>query len=104
MSEKKLRDHIVKIRVTAAVLSLLLLFFSGIAILFMVLAERSSYTAQMQAFVNEYKINVERQYDSDLESLETLAAFISNHWLEALEGRTDNGSGSQGAFFASWLL
>ncbi len=98
MSEKKLRDHIVKIRVTAAVLSLLLLFFSGIAILFMVLAERSSYTAQMQAFVNEYKINVERQYDSDLESLETLAAFISNHWLEALEGRTDNGSGSQGAF------
>ena len=29
---------------------------------------------------------------------ETLAAFISNHWLEALEGRTDNGSGSQGAF------
>ena len=87
-----------KIRVTSAVLSLLLLIFSGIAIVFMILAERSSYTAQMQAFVNEYKINIERQFDSDMESLETLAAFISDHWLESLENRTNAGAGSQGAF------
>ena len=94
MNEKKLQKRIVKITILTAAVSLLLLACSCIVIYYMTTAERTSYQAQMQAFINEYKINIERQFDSDMGALETLAGFISDSRILTLEnmdeGITEN--------------
>lgn len=78
MNEKELRRRIVRISVLSVAVSLLLIICFGVVFYSMRSAEQSSYEAQMQAFINEYKINVERQFDSDIASLQTLSSFISS--------------------------
>ena len=100
MNEKVIQRRIVRITVLTIVVSLMLLAGSFVLLYSMTTAERSSYEAQMQAFINEYKINIERQFDSDIESLETLAAFISDSQLLEMEHLEDgiDGAGSKALF------
>ena len=85
MNEKKLQRRILKITILTAAVSSLLVFCSCVLIYYMTTAERTSYQAQMQAFINEYKINIERQFDSDIGALETLAGFISDSRILSLD-------------------
>lgn len=95
-----IQKRIVRITALTVAVSILLLACSGIVFYSMLSAEQSSYEAQMQAFINEYKINIERQFDSDIESLETLSAFISDSKILELDNLDDgiNGAGSESLF------
>lgn len=77
MSEKKLQKRIYHITILTVIISALLVLCSGLMIFSLMQTDRESYAAQMQSYINEYKINLERQFDSDIEAMETLAAFVS---------------------------
>lgn len=100
MNEKEIQRRIFRITALTVAVSLILIVCAGVVIMSMFRAEKNSYEAQMKAFINEYKINMERQMDSDIESLETLAGFISNSRLLELENLTDgiNGAGTAALF------
>ena len=100
MNEKEIQRRIFRITALTVAVSLILIVCAGVVIMSMFRAEKNSYEAQMKAFINEYKINMERQMDSDIESLETLAGFISNSRLLELENLADgiNGAGTAALF------
>ena len=100
MNEKEIQRRIFRITVLTVAVSLILIVCAGVVITSMLRAEKNSYEAQMKAFINEYKINMERQMDSDIESLETLAGFISNSRLLELENLADgiDGAGTAALF------
>lgn len=61
MNEKEIQRRIFRITVLTVAVSLILIVCAGVVITSMLRAEKNSYEAQMKAFINEYKINMERQ-------------------------------------------
>ncbi|HCO29910.1 MAG TPA: hypothetical protein DIT54_11140, partial [Lachnospiraceae bacterium] len=71
MNEQTMQKRVLKITFFTIFISILLIFCSCILIFFMQRANKESYDAQLQSLLAEYKINMERQFDSDFQSLET---------------------------------
>lgn len=78
MDEQIIQKRILKVTIGTASIIILLILCSLVLIISINEADKDSYNAQLKSLVNEYKINFERQIDSDIQSLKTLASFVEH--------------------------
>lgn len=98
MNEQTMQKRVLKITFFTIFISILLIFCSCILIFFMQRANKESYDAQLQSLLAEYKINMERQFDSDFQSLETLSPFLSFNFDEKTTEDTNQKYGIKSPF------
>ena len=98
MNEQTMQKRVLKITFFTIFISILLIFCSCILIFFMQRANQESYDAQLHALLAEYKINMERQFDSDFQSLETLSPFLNLNFDEEPPKDTNQKYGVESSF------
>lgn len=76
MSEKQLMRRLRKITTVVVVISILLLLGGGIITSFLGRVQKDTMTTQMTSEAEEYRANVLRKIEADLQTLQTLASFF----------------------------
>ena len=76
MSEKQLMRRLRKITAVVVVISILLLLGGGIITSFLGRVQKDTMTTQMTSEAEEYRANVLRKIEADLQTLQTLASFF----------------------------
>jgi diguanylate cyclase (GGDEF)-like protein len=81
LNEHYINKKIINMTIFTVLLSLLLILSSSLIIFTLQKANSKSFYINLKSVINEYKINLENQFNSDFQSLEVLSSFISNNDL-----------------------
>ena len=78
LNENYINKKIINMTIFTVSLSLLLIICSSLIISTLQKANSKSFYTNLQSLINEYKINLENQFDSDFQSLKVLSSFIDD--------------------------
>lgn len=81
LNENIVQKNLFRRTIITITISLLLIIFSFIEILALQKANTKSFYINIKALINEYKINLKNQFNSDFQSLRALSSFIDNNNL-----------------------
>ncbi len=88
-SENVLKKKMRLITIGTCIAAAVIIIFLGLTIYKVREANQMSHDIMTEGYVNEYKINMERQFNSDFESLQLLLEFIQNNIYVNYENFTD---------------
>ena len=92
LNENIIQKKIFRLTLLTISASLFFIIFSSFIIFMLQKANNRSFYNNLKSVINEYKINLENQFNSDFQSLEALSAFINDDDLinfTTLENQSD---------------
>ena len=98
MNEQTIQKRVLRITFFTICISILLITCSSTLVFLMQKANKESYDIQLQGLLTEYKINMERQFSSDLQSLETLTPFLDLNFIQENTKNTEQKYGIESPF------
>lgn len=96
--ELNVKKRLFKMTIFVLIIIFSLIIFSSISINILRKINRESHIDSVHALMNEYKINMDNQFDSDIKSLISLSYLLNNNdsinfdnFINALKHQSDNG-------------
>lgn len=97
-NEVHVKKRLVKMTIFILIIILSLITFSSVSINILRKVNREFHANSVHSLMNEYKINMDRQIDSDIETLISLSYFLNNddsidfnNFINSVKNHSDNG-------------